>query len=128
MKAKIIFLVFILLFVFSGCKLWRDTSLPDKLIGVWKTSEPRYSERFFELRKGIIVFGTGGDSISTYPITDVNKVVEKGKTLFTIYYANKAGQEYQLSFYYEEANGGLIRFKNQKQIVWKKEEFSDSPS
>ena len=34
------------------------------------------------------------------------------------------GQEYKFSFYYDPANQGRIRFKNQSEMVWTKRLFS----
>jgi len=34
---------------------------------------------------------------------------------------NKEGQESKFSFYYNPTDHGVIRFKNQDQIVWTKE-------
>jgi len=42
------------------------------------------------------------------------------KTLYVICYKNTARQEYKFSFYYDPANQGTIRFKNQREMVWTK--------
>jgi len=41
--------------------------------------------------------------------------------LYNIYYENLKSQEFKLSFYYDPSNGGVIRFKNQGKIEWRKE-------
>jgi hypothetical protein len=41
--------------------------------------------------------------------------------LYTIYYENGAGVWYKFAFYYSPENGGEMRKKNQRNIVWKKQ-------
>ena len=71
------------------CQLGRST-VPDALVGVWKTSAPRYRNSYFELTKSLIIFGSG----RFFDYMDVNfivKVQEKPKQthiLYTIHYEN----------------------------------------
>ena len=104
--------------LFFGFQCGKNRTVPDDLIGVWKTSEEKYEDRFFEIDRTTITFGTGGENSDTHPITNIE--VEKG-SLCTIYYKNAEGQEFKLSFTYQPAGQGEIKFKNQDQIVWTKE-------
>jgi len=116
-------LVFILCVVLlSVCQCSRKTTAPDHLIGVWETTTPAYADRFFEINTREVIFGTGEGKFDTYPITKI-KIEEdrkEQKTLYIICYKNTARQEYKFSFYYDPANQGTIRFKNQKEMVWTK--------
>ena len=114
-KVLILFICLIILFFCFQCG--KNKTAPDHLIGVWKTSEPKYEDRFFEIDRTTITFGTGGENSDTHPITNIE--VEKG-SLCTIYYKNAEGQEFKFSFYYNPTDHGVIRFKNQEQIVWTK--------
>lgn len=128
MKMRRIFLVFTLLTAILGCQARNEKTVPDALVGVWKTSAPKYADRPFEITKKVIVFGTGDRKTEIYAITNVKvkkvqKKVQKHKnSLYTITYMNRAGQHYKLSFYYYPVNDGVIRFKNQQAIRWMKEE------
>lgn len=83
---------------------------------------PTYADRFFEIKTDEVIFGTGEEKFDTYPITKIKieKNREEHGTLYIICYKNTAGQEYKFSFYYDPANQGTIRFKNQKEMVWTK--------
>ena len=96
--------------------------MPDDLVGVWKTSARKYADRSLELTKESIIFGTGEGNTDIRPITKVQKVQKDDKILYTASYKNQAGQVYKFSFYYNPADGGTVRFKNQSTIVWRKEE------
>jgi hypothetical protein len=120
MKAERVSIIIICLMVLFVCQCGKKTAVPDDLIGVWETTAPTYADRFFEITTRDVIFGTGGNTSDTYPITKIK--IEKDpveqKTLYIIYYKNTAGQEYKFSFYYDSANQGTIRFKNQKEMVW----------
>lgn len=107
--------------VFFGCQGAKLKSVPDGLLGLWKTSAPKYADRFFELKREAITFGTGEGTSSVHDILSVEKVPAGKQVLYTICYATEGGKHSEFSFYYDPANGGTIRFKNQKQMDWKKE-------
>jgi hypothetical protein len=122
MKSKKIFLAFIILSIFLGCQ--KNRTVPEDLLGVWKTSAPKYADRSFEIKKDIIIFAIGEGKIDFYSITGVEKIREDDSILFTIFHENKEGQEFKLSFYHYPEKDGIIRFKNQKQIKWIKDKGS----
>jgi hypothetical protein len=122
MKVKKVLVIIIYLIVLSTCQCGRKTTVPEDLIGVWETAAPTYADRFFEIRTDEIIFGTGEGKFDTYPITKkkIEKDREEQGTLYIICYKNIEGQEYKFSFYYDPANQGTIRFKNQQEMVWTK--------
>jgi hypothetical protein len=103
----------------SGCGGKVQPSVPEELVGKWKTSAPEYADRFFKLGKGSLSFGIGEGKTELYFIKQIEKVYEKGSTLFTLYYENVEGEEYQISFYYNQTEG-VVRLKNQKEMAWRK--------
>lgn len=107
-----IFIVGALCATFSGCFFSREVSMPEDLIGVWKTAEKNYSDRYFELRADRVIFSTGGWGVTAHPIDRMEEYREDGKVYYIIYYPNEDGEEYEFSFYYEPGQG-VIRFKNQ---------------
>jgi len=97
---------------------------------VWETKSPAYADRFFEIQAKEIIFGTGEGRFDVYPITKIRiekeKENQKQKTLYLICYKNIEGKVYKFFFYYDSANQGTIRFKNQKEMVWTKKSLSSA--
>lgn len=122
MRATRIFLLFTLLATIVGCQAGNEYAVPDELVGVWKTPEPKYADRFFEIKKRVIIFGTGKGKTDIHPIMNVEKARQEKNTSFTISFMNRDGQYYRFSFTYYPAHDGVIRFKNQQEIRWTKEE------
>ena len=130
MKVRRGLVVLIFFLALSAFQCGKNTTIPEDLIGVWKTMAPTYVDRSFEIKTDEVIFGTGEETFDTYPITKIKseKDPREQGTLYTLYYKNIEGQEYGFSFYYDPANHGIIRFKNQKEMVWTKEEANDEKS
>jgi hypothetical protein len=128
MKVKKVLVIIIYLIVLSTCQCGRKMTVPEDLIGVWETAAPAYADRFFEIKTDEILFGTGEEKSDTYPITKIKIEKDRGEqgTLYIICYKNIEGQEYKFSFYYDPANQGTIRFKNQQEMVWTKKPILSS--
>ena len=112
-----------LLATLAGCQAQKESPVPDHLLGVWSTSAPRYGDRYIEIRNDMIIFGTGGDTFELHALTEVTEAREGEAIVYTITHLNHFGQPYTLSFYYEPTSDGIMRFKNQKEIVWTKEKL-----
>lgn len=93
-------------------------ALPADLHGVWKTSAPRYADRYMEISEGVILFGTGGDSLESYVIDSVEVQPNGTRTLYTITYLDGNNEELRLSFYYDPDATRLITFKHQDHLKW----------
>jgi hypothetical protein len=97
----------------------RETDVPiDSFLGVWKTSAPKYKDRFFKITKSTITFGTGNGNSKKFIFARVSKTVEEKNTVYTISYNDDEGADFKLAFYYTPQNKGVIRFKNQQEIEW----------
>jgi hypothetical protein len=120
MKSTRIVAALAILVSLIGCGPERTKTAPDELIGIWRTTDPKYADRFLGLTRDTISFGTGGEGFYTRSIVAVEKIREDGNTLYTIFYVDAEG-EYKFSFYYEPASGGVIRYKNQRAIAWTKQ-------
>ncbi len=114
--------VLIILMVFFVWQCGKIKEAPDDLIGIWKTTAPKYADRSFEIKKDAITFEIGGGNFEDYAIKYIKteKARDERSTLYTIHYKDEAGEEYTFAFYFYPEEGGVIRFKNQKQIVWTK--------
>ena len=116
-----------LLLVFAlmlGVQCQKRSSVPEKLIGVWVTTDPNYRDRPFEIKKDTVIFeqGLGFLDFDVYPIAGVKETESEGQTLYIIYYTIPAGKKFEFSFYFSAANGGEIRFKNQPEMLWTKKQ------
>jgi len=117
------FVVLLLIFpVVLGVQCQRHFAVPEELIGIWVTKDPRYVNNPFEIKKNTVIFeqGLGYLDFDVYPIADVKKTESEGQTLYIIYYTLPSGKIFEFSFYYSAAHGGQIRFKNQPEMVWTK--------
>ena len=108
------------LMLLLGCQSRKATIVPDELVGVWKTLNAQYADRSFEITQTSIIFSTGDGQIDFYPIAAAEQVREGEALLYTILYLNEARQEYRFTFYFEPSNGGVIRWKNKRDIEWAK--------
>jgi hypothetical protein len=96
----------------------------DDVMGLWKTSAPKYADRSFEITKERITFGKGEGNFEIDLIKKIHmKQFPQDKSrLYTIYYEDDKGEENTFAFYYYHENGGVIRLKNQREIEWKKDQ------
>lgn len=113
-----VLIVFAVLAALCASHCGKNATVPDELVGVWRTSASQYRDGFFELKKEMVIFGTGRGKTSINSILRVESSHQDNEVLYTILYESREGQEYKWSFYYLSANGGVIRFKNQPQIEW----------
>ena len=101
-----------------GCGPEKTKTVPDELIGTWKTSAAKYADTFIELTRTTITFGAGEGGTHVRSVVSVEKVREGGNTLYTVFYVDPEGQEYKLAFYYDPAADGVMRWRNQQSIAW----------
>ncbi len=67
LRTKEIFILVALCATFLGCSFHRVVSMPEDLIGVWKTAEKKYADRYFELNADRVIFSTGGWGVTAPP-------------------------------------------------------------
>lgn len=98
----------------------RNSALPAPLAGVWTTANPRYAGRSLELTRGTVAFGTGEQTVQVYFISDIKKTREDDGMLYEIHCHRKEGPDEKIFLVHTPQNGGQLRFKNQRHIVWEK--------
>lgn len=105
-----------------GCSPRSEKRLPPEVVGVWKTADPKYADRAFELGGTSLVIDIGEGQTETYRIRGVTRSQEHVGTLYTVTYADhREGGVTTLAFYYRPGGGGVICLKNQPQIEWRRE-------
>ncbi len=121
MRLRNVLAVLAVFVCFFGCRPERDGTIPDALIGVWRTSTPGYEDNSLELRKDQILFGVTPTEFNVNSVFKVETVRPAGEktSLITIYYTDEEGKDNASSIYYDETPPGSIRFKNQMQIEWR---------
>jgi len=150
-RTKAIMVLFMILLVVAGCGDGKEIIVKDGLEGIWKTNHPTYKDCSLGLTKDLIIFTSGYNldvldafllnHIDVNFITKINKKVEKArvekdkvekdkdkekdkekdKILYTVYYENMNKQKCTFPFYFDPSDEGMIAFKNQPQMKWKKE-------
>jgi len=108
--------------IFTTVKL-KHVIVPPELVGTWKTSNPDYKDRSLEIGSESLSFYTGRGTQYTGFIDHIESDTDKNGMFYTIYYVVD-GNKTQMSLYYNSADGGTLQFKNQLNMVWKKESSS----
>ncbi len=105
-----------------GCQMKESETLPKELMGVWRTSAPKYADCTLELTKEFIVFTSGEfqDYINVNFIVKVERKPERNHFLYIIHYENLDGQLFKFAFYHYPSQGAVMRPKNQLDIEWKR--------
>ena len=119
MNPRVSVIALALLLALAGCGPESSKTVPDDLIGVWKTSAPKYADTFVELTRTTIAFGAGEKGTHLRSVVKVTKERNEGGLLYTVFYTDPEGQEYTFAFYYDPADG-MLRWKNQRTIAWMK--------
>jgi len=109
----------VLVLVLAGCGPESTKTVPGDLVGIWKTSAPKYADTFIELTRTTITFGSGEKGTHLRSVVKVTKERDEAGTLYTVFYTDSGGQEYRFAFYHDPADGAL-RWKNQRTIAWVK--------
>jgi len=117
--SNVFLLIFGALSVNWGCEQGQTTIISDDMVGIWKTSDTKYEDRFIEFKKDAVILGQGDGNETSLPIQKVTLIRQNGKELYTVHYLDTDGDKDSISFYYDSV-GGILRLKNQERIEWTK--------
>ena len=95
-----------LLFALAGCG---SDPLPDDLIQVWRNPAQGYSDRYFEVREGSIIFGTGAHSSKMHSIERVRSQRVGETTELTIEYRADDGETVPLNLVHTPGSPPQLR-------------------
>ena len=94
-------------------------TLPKEHHGIWVTTNIDYSDRYVEIDKDSITFGTGGVTGKRYLVTGYNREREEGGVVIhTVYFKDVDGSRFSRPYIFEPGDGGSLMFKNQPEVVW----------
>jgi len=121
-KSKSTLIAFAILILFFGAQCQKEFTVPEELIGVWVTDDPKYLDHPFEIKRNTLIFeqGLGYFDFAVFPIVDLEETDAGRDTLYIIYYLIPTGRKFEFSFYYAPTQGGVIRFENQPEMKWTK--------
>jgi len=105
----------------QGCHSEAPVRIPDELVGMWKTPDPKYASSYLQITNALIVFGTQEGTVEIRSLDGVTAERAEIRTLYTIDYSGVGGVRRKFSFYYDPRGPGTIRLRNQQHIKWLKE-------
>lgn len=108
----------LLLSMILACSSVQET-LPAELLGTWTTQDPSYEDRFMQIFKDRIYFGTGQDDPSPNAIIAVSTEYQDDLAICTIDYQEPDGDEYRLLLRYHFSEDEL-QLANRSRVIWKK--------
>ncbi len=111
-----------LLFALVGCG---SDPLPDDLIQVWRNPAQGYSDRYFEVREGSIIFGTGAHLSKMHSIERVRSQRVGETTELKIEYRADDGETVPLNLVHTPGSPPHLRIGSRKD-QWIPEKYADS--
>jgi len=117
----IVLFVATLMALCNGCKSGGgEGALPREVQGAWVTDDPQYSDRLIKFWPSEFVILTGVESqAAVQTVEKVDRQQLGNGFALTIFSSNRAGTRDQMGIIYNPANGGELRFRNQKP-VWRR--------
>ena len=115
---RMVNILLLILILLVGCE--REVVVPQHLIGVWKTSAPKYADRWIKINERTVIYGIGKSEIASYAIDRIDmKKGEDRATVYTFYLVDAEGGKDTLALTYAPHSGGTFRIENSEGI-WKK--------
>ena len=93
------------------------TAVPEHLLGVWGTSEPKFAHCKIEFLQGHLILGLANGRDTYCRIDKITSVQESGqRVMYTIHYRDEGGSGSTLCFRYDPHSGGTLQLKNHSEI------------
>lgn len=106
----------------TGISQGDSRSVPDRLHGVWVTTNQNYSDRFLKLGENYIEFGTGGVDSQRFEVTGFGGTRDdRGRELNTIYFRGVDGSKFSREFVVSMEGTPRLVFKNQPEVEWSRQ-------
>ena len=116
-------IILVMLFCSITARCAKTSTAPKELTGIWKASDIRYSGTSFEINKAEITFQDKDGDRNSYTIIKIKKesMQDKDWVMYTLRYLDSNLQKVEFPFYFRSSDIGMIRFKHQPSLVWKKD-------
>ena len=105
----------------AGCRTIQLKTVPDNLVGIWRTDAPKYSGRSLELTRELLIINTGPAEKIFYGVLSVDEEPRGNDAFYTIHYVSDDREVFQLSCFYGPQDGGTIQFEHQLGTLWTRE-------
>ena len=88
-----------------------------RLIGLWTTSHPEFSDRYVEFQKNSVTFGTGGTGVVKFNVLgmDTEKIGDVDR--YSVFYRDLAGTKHIADMLLDEP-GEVLRFTDSAEARW----------
>ncbi len=112
-------LLSLLLVVLASCDWRGPQTLPEQVLGEWKTDDARYQGRFLKIEADRITFGLGGVAPDELEHIDRIRVASANNPAdYIIKLKRNNGAPDSVALRFTPENGGELRLKNQPKVVW----------
>ena len=96
-----------------------------RLIGLWTSSHPDFSDRYVEFQRKSVVFGTGGTGVVKFKVLGMDAEKIGDVDHFTVFYRDLAGTKHIADMLLDEP-GKVLRFTDSAGARWTRFEFPQS--
>jgi hypothetical protein len=93
--------------------------MPEELIGVWRTGEPRYRDRFMEFRLEEVLIDQGEEGVATYDLDYLTLETLPERLRYTIHYRVE-GERFSMVVDLVEGETDQLHFPNQGDMLWRR--------
>ena len=112
----------VFLFIFTliaTCACVQEATVPDALMGEWRTPSPRYEDRYLRFTTSSLAFGIGDGQEVSHPIRKIKAAKEHHAIVYTVHYSDSEGEESTLKLTYRFDTEETIQLNNRNEI-WMK--------
>lgn len=96
-----------------GCA--EKTDLPRELIGTYRTSDERYTDRYFRLTPELVTIGVGDGKEHEFSVSAVYREVDAGETTYRVVYRTDYGKD---SLSIQDLSDAAVVFPSQPAVRW----------
>ncbi|HXX57576.1 MAG TPA: hypothetical protein VEI96_06210 [Thermodesulfovibrionales bacterium] len=114
--SSLLLIIFMAVF-FVSCE--QHASVPTHLVGVWKTSAPKYADRYLKFTDSKLIFGVGDGKEVEHAIEKIKVKKEDNQTTYTFHYKDEEGEKWTLVLFYTDDSGGTIQQRYHNEL-WRK--------
>jgi len=100
--------------------LWETpeyAEITPRLIGLWTSSHPEFTDRYVEFQRNSIMFGTGGTGVVKFKVQGMNAEKIGDVDRYTIFYRDLAGTKHYADMLLDEP-GEVLRFTDSADARW----------
>ncbi len=100
----------------------KQSFIPQKLWGVWKTDHERYAGRYLDISEAIFTIGQGQDTMQVLFVRRVETAPAGEWVRYTLYYHDQEEDDAPLQtfafLFQHHSEGRRIKLKNPKNMIW----------